>query len=506
MNKMMLKKQYMMYASKKKGRLPSAYQEVEYIESTGTQYIDTGVLQTSDVGTYVDIQFKNNQTEMFAPFLETYDGTNNPSYLSIKKATDWGLYNATTYGYYGEFIPYETTSSFERHTYEYKNGSWLLDGSIVGSNKSITYNTNLSLYLFGMHRTSGSMTFSKGKIYNCKLYSNTQLIRNFIPCYRKSDNEIGLYDIVNNQFYTNSGSGSFLKGKDVIYTSTNAVSFATDSWSTIQAEAERISNFYEKYGFIPFNTPYGIYNPENNDTKNIRKIIYNNEEIEIAIIGMCHDTLQTPYSGGGTKAGITWQTTKSLFKQAVNSNSYRGWSSCSLRESLNSTHFNYLPQEMQNAIKVVAKKSNNGSGSITTSNDKLFTLSMVEIMGTTKRNSSTTLAIEGEGTQYEYYKNAPLIIDSKNITWTGLSGTKGTCIANGNSYMTLIDGVQTPDANDYVNYRNAKEYKPSGSASYYSTRSFRETFNECMYVWITGIVSYSPATNKNLEVCFAGCI
>ena len=36
-----------------------------------------------------------------------------------------------------------------------------------------------------------------------------------IPCYRKSDGEIGLYDIVNNIFYTNMGSGEFLKGADV---------------------------------------------------------------------------------------------------------------------------------------------------------------------------------------------------------------------------------------------------------------------------------------------------
>ena len=47
-----------------------------------------------------------------------------------------------------------------------------------------------------------------------KISENGILIRNFIPCYRKSDNEIGLYDIVNNVFYTNQGTGEFLKGSN----------------------------------------------------------------------------------------------------------------------------------------------------------------------------------------------------------------------------------------------------------------------------------------------------
>lgn len=53
------------------------------------------------------------------------------------------------------------------------------------------------------------------KLYSFKIYDNGTLIRDFIPCYRVADNEVGLYDIVNNQFYTNQGTGSFTKGPDV---------------------------------------------------------------------------------------------------------------------------------------------------------------------------------------------------------------------------------------------------------------------------------------------------
>jgi hypothetical protein len=66
---------------------------------------------------------------------------------------------------------------------------------------------------------SGS-DYGKYKIYSCKLYKSNQMVRNFIPCYRKADNEIGMYDLVNKVFYTNQGTGTFLKGNNT----TNAIS------------------------------------------------------------------------------------------------------------------------------------------------------------------------------------------------------------------------------------------------------------------------------------------
>ena len=55
------------------------------------------------------------------------------------------------------------------------------------------------------------------RIYYCKIWDNNILFRNFIPCYRKSDNVAGLYDLVNGVFYTNAGTGTFIKGNDIPY-------------------------------------------------------------------------------------------------------------------------------------------------------------------------------------------------------------------------------------------------------------------------------------------------
>ena len=48
-----------------------------------------------------------------------------------------------------------------------------------------------------------------------KLYNANGLAYNLIPCYRKSDNAIGMYDTVSKTFYGNSGTGTFEKGPEV---------------------------------------------------------------------------------------------------------------------------------------------------------------------------------------------------------------------------------------------------------------------------------------------------
>ena len=55
------------------------------------------------------------------------------------------------------------------------------------------------------------------KIYSCQIYDNGTLVRNFIPVLRKSDNEIGMLDLVEGKFYTNAGTGKFTANLDTMY-------------------------------------------------------------------------------------------------------------------------------------------------------------------------------------------------------------------------------------------------------------------------------------------------
>lgn len=50
--------------------------------------------------------------------------------------------------------------------------------------------------------------------YSFKIWNGDTKLRDFIPCYRKSDTVAGMYDIVNKVFYTNCGTGQFLLGPE----------------------------------------------------------------------------------------------------------------------------------------------------------------------------------------------------------------------------------------------------------------------------------------------------
>ena len=69
-----------------------------------------------------------------------------------------------------------------------------------------------NLWLFS--RTNNNRN-CKARIYKFDISENAVLVRSYIPCYRKSDNVIGMYDLINDVFHTNSGSGKFIYGIDM---------------------------------------------------------------------------------------------------------------------------------------------------------------------------------------------------------------------------------------------------------------------------------------------------
>lgn len=215
MNKMMLKKQYMMYSPKKSGgRLPSDFQEVEYIQGTGTQYINTLVIPTSKTGWKIEFE----QTEKISVWyfgVDTGWVTNGFGFNVHKAQNETNIYPLL-------YINSSTVSNFDKieanQKYVVKYGNGLLSvNSKEYSVPSFTGTQSNPIYTNSINRngTPDSIEQGTGKIYSLKFYEDNTIIRDFIPCYRKSDNEVGLYDIVGKQFYTNQGSGTFIKGANI---------------------------------------------------------------------------------------------------------------------------------------------------------------------------------------------------------------------------------------------------------------------------------------------------
>nr|DAG45245.1 MAG TPA: hypothetical protein [Caudoviricetes sp.] len=125
----------------------------------------------------------------------------------------------------------------------------------------------------------------------------------------------------------------------------------------------------------------------------------------IDIIGKKHDE----YSDILGRAPLTFQLHDCYGeRQGMNKSNTNngGWTSCAMRQTYLPAILSQMPAEVQSGIREVDKLTSAGSESATinTTADKLFLLSEIEIFG------SVSYSLEGEGTQYDYYKagNTPV--------------------------------------------------------------------------------------------------
>lgn len=203
-------------------RLPSAYQEVEYIQSSWSwgwnwQFINTWVSLTGNC----EVKFKYSPTAIQTPVYE----------YSTMWASNWG---SNILKFHGQMNPFNV---------EFGSGSynspvtitqdWIYTVDFTANNWTGTVDINWTMWTFSYTWWWASRTIvlfasqewdswtyqywfrSSLKLYYCELYNSWTLVREFIPCYRKSDSVIWLYDIVNDTFYTNQWSWTFTKWQDV---------------------------------------------------------------------------------------------------------------------------------------------------------------------------------------------------------------------------------------------------------------------------------------------------
>lgn len=195
-------------------QLPTEYQEVEYIQSSGTQYIDTGVVATS--GFEIDIKINiDTVTGSMAPILYAHEPSepykrNFIAYTSSKKMEiDAGdKITQTSVTLTGDDVI--KASNVENNFYLTVNGTNYTP-TVTTAASNLEY-SGRTMHL--LHGNGYDVGYTSGKVYYCKITVDGTLVRSFVPCYRKSDNIVGLYDLVNGVFYTNAGTGDFAKGEN----------------------------------------------------------------------------------------------------------------------------------------------------------------------------------------------------------------------------------------------------------------------------------------------------
>ena len=201
-------------ASSSQGLLPNEYQQVEYIESTGTQYIDLGISISKILDFDVYVKYEISEGALFGT---SNLGSGHPSYLAIN---DLNFFREplTDASLSDEFSAEISAGSGTRtaNFNVYKNGALVNSYADVGNCWTTGIANTLCLFKAVVVWWS-ELANTYAKLAYFKIYDRTiqDILLEMYPCYRKADNEVGMYDIKNGVFYTNSGTGSFIKGQDV---------------------------------------------------------------------------------------------------------------------------------------------------------------------------------------------------------------------------------------------------------------------------------------------------
>lgn len=192
--------------------LPNEYQQVEYIESTGTQYISTGIRGNGDLTMKVTMAGNANQWWGFGSRVN--DATNAYFYAN----------GGTGYEYGKAYVNYNVSWDIANdgrlndgnfHTYSIDGGVFLIDSDVLYSFAASSFVSSLNTYLFAFNSNGTVGRFYSCKVREAEFLTDGVYIGHAFPCYRKSDNVAGMYDIVRDVFLTNAGTGNFIVGPDV---------------------------------------------------------------------------------------------------------------------------------------------------------------------------------------------------------------------------------------------------------------------------------------------------
>ena len=212
--------------------LPSGYTQLKYLESTGTQYIDTGVVP-------------NSSTRMVAKeALLSKSGSSgwgsaggNEAFITQIENEKFAVRVSSNYQITDTTIPYDNYI----HEWDLAaNGPLKFDEVQFGVGTcGDTATSGQTMYMFALHigwGSGGADSFQSKRQYYCYIYSGSTLVRNFIPARRNSDDVLGMYDIVNDTFYTNAGTGTFVAGPEIPW---SANLDSTGTWTVYATDGVR---------------------------------------------------------------------------------------------------------------------------------------------------------------------------------------------------------------------------------------------------------------------------
>ena len=190
--------------------LPGIYRRVEYLESSGTQYIYTDVPAKSGLECVADVMWIVGGSTDACIFGGRLTGSNRIMLVHQYPAQRWTLGYGSSHTDLASF-DYGTKYNVSAkcavgEQYLKIDGTTIYTGTAQGD-----INNSFNMGVFACTYSEQSVRlFSSARVYTLKAKMDGVDVLNFIPCIRKTDNKPGMYETVTKTFFTNSGTGEFI--------------------------------------------------------------------------------------------------------------------------------------------------------------------------------------------------------------------------------------------------------------------------------------------------------
>lgn len=189
-------------AIEKDSSIISAPAGIEYIESTGTQYIDTGICAQSGLNITVDSEFTSSNNHM-----SVFGGQNSSS------SNRYHLYyheNASMYYYYASSgYPYYKSADYkDRHIYKINDNILSVDGVTKITNTASLFTSTYNMFIFANNNAGKVASNACMRLYSFSILKDGNVLRYLIPALDCSNTPC-LYDKVTDKYYYNQGTGQF---------------------------------------------------------------------------------------------------------------------------------------------------------------------------------------------------------------------------------------------------------------------------------------------------------
>ena len=382
--------------------LPSGYKRLEYIKSSGTQYIDTGFKPNQNTRVVMDV---TPVDVILGKMWCAFGVRQNSIYFGLYKASTGNMNLTWFYG--SNYSNYFTVDYAKRHNLEVNKNAASVDG-ISKSYAAQTFQFTIPLFLLCDNDAGSPTSAGAALLYSCQIYDNGTLIRDFIPC-KNASGVIGLWDDVNSVFYQNAGSGTFTAGPEVIGSNrvlVDAKGYDANSGTVLVNgmvyHLKKGRGLLNGMGYdIPFDSGTPISDLAVGSTV---KIAVNGTLRDFLIV---HQGLPSSLYDGSCNG--TWLLMKDIYEQRQwNSSGANNLESSTIHSYLNSTFLNLFDSNIKDAIKQVKipYRKNGGSGGTNQSGAnglscKIFLLSGYEVGWT----SSNNWYIPQDGAKLSYFES-----------------------------------------------------------------------------------------------------